>query len=202
MWSSRKLTLNAWKAFSRISTESFLSNSSSSSSFFSAFCLLIIPCLTHNSLFSLQNSIYLLCSSCDDKLLYNIKCCTRQPRGNHVPKVYFLVKKQRKCCKNTATIWNGFNFAAMFLQHFLLQISTLLHFLMGGPCAASYVHSSCRSAALFWYVWIKCCSSPLGFKQFTKWCFTMWFCILLKNKRRWQKSRRKAKQGYHNDICR
>ena len=139
MWSSRKLTLNAWKAFSRISTESFLWNSSTSPSFFSAFCLLIIPCLTHNS-------IYLLCSSCDDKLLYNIKfsaniCCTRQPRGNHVPKVYFLVKKQKKCCKNTATKWNWFNFAAMFLQHFLLQISTLLHFLMGWPRAASYVHA-------------------------------------------------------------
>ena len=41
--SRRKLALNARKAFSRISIENFLSNSSTSSFFFSAFWLLVIP---------------------------------------------------------------------------------------------------------------------------------------------------------------
>ena len=48
----------------------------------------------------------------------------------------------------------------------------------------------------------------ITFKQFTKWCFTLWFYNIIKKwekKKRvilfWGKKAEEKKQCYHNDIC-
>ena len=142
--------------------------------FFSAlFGFLLSPCVTHNSLFSLQNSINLnfflsiICSSCEDLLLYNTHkiCCkyllhTWATRRSCFKSLFFG-QKAKKCCRNAAAKSNWFDFAAVFLQHFLLRKLKILQCLMGGPRAASYVHTQ-RSTFLL-RVDEKCCSWSLSF---------------------------------------
>ena len=65
-----------------------------------------------------------------------------------------LWSKSKKCFKNTAAKSNWFDFAAVFLQHFLLEKLNLLHCLMRKPRAASYIHGQ-LSTALFCCVWME-----------------------------------------------
>ena len=72
-------------------------------------------------------------------------CCSRGPRGNHVSKVYFMVKKTKKCCKNTAAKSDEFDFVAVFLQYiFAAKIDAV----MGGSHAASYIYAQCSTFLL------------------------------------------------------
>ena len=127
-----------------ISIENFLSNFSTCSSFINAFWFLVIPCVTHNSLFSLQNSINLnfsssvnlLCFSCEDLLLYykhKIFCkylLHTRPRGNHVSEVYFMVKKQKNAAKTLQQNQSDLILLQCFYSIFLLQKLNLLQCLI------------------------------------------------------------------------
>ena len=89
--------------------------------FLALFGFLFSPSVTHNSLVSLIQSIWVfLCQLTCYALLVktcchiiNIKfsaniCCTRGPRGNHVSKVYFIVKKKKMLqthCSKIKLIW-------------------------------------------------------------------------------------------------
>ena len=139
------------------------------------FGFLLSPvCVTHNSLFSLQNpinlnfssSVNLLCSSCEDMMLYNkhkIFCKyllrARGPRRNHVSKVYFMVKKQKKCCKTLQQSQTQLILLQCFGSIFLPQKLNLLQCLMGGPRAAFYIRAQRRTFLL--RVDEKCCSWPM-----------------------------------------
>ena len=75
-------------------------------------------------------------------------------------KSVFYGRKGKICCKNTAAKSNWFDFAAVFLQHFLLQKLNLLQCLMDGPRVRSYIHAQ-RSNFLL-RVDENCCSWPLN----------------------------------------
>ena len=113
------------------------SNSSTSSSFFSAFWLLFIPCVKLQNLINLSFSlsVNLLCSSYEDMLLYNkykIFCKyllhTWTTRKSCFKSVFYEKKKkmlQKYCSKIKLN----------------LQKLNLLQCLMVGPHAASYIHA-------------------------------------------------------------
>ena len=96
--------------------------------FLALFGFLLFPYVTHNSLFSLQNSINLnyslsvnlLRSSCEDMLLYNKHTIfskyllhTWATRKSCFKSVFYG-QKAKICCKNTAAKSNWFDFAAVF----------------------------------------------------------------------------------------
>ena len=79
-------------------------------------------------------------------------CCTHGPRGNHVSKVYFTVKKQKNTAKTLQQNKTDLILLRCICSIFLLEKLALLQCLMGGPRIASYI---LRSAALFYCVWMK-----------------------------------------------
>ena len=78
-------------------------------------------------------------------------CCTRGPRGNHVSKVYFMVKKQKNAAKTLQQNQTNLILLQYFCSIFLLQKLKLLQQWVG------HVQHliSMRSAARFCCVWMK-----------------------------------------------
>ena len=125
--------------------------------FLALFGFLLFPYVTHNSLFSLQNSINLnyslsvnlLRSSCEDMLLYN--------KHTIFSKYLLHTWATRKSCFKS--VFYGQK-AKKMLQK--LQKLKLLQCSMGGPRAASYIHAQCSTFLLL--VDEKCCSWPLSLR--------------------------------------
>ena len=161
-----------------VSIGNFLSNSSTSSSFFNAFWLLVIPGVTHSSLFYLQNSISLnfsstvnlLCSSYEDmlynkhKIFYKYLLHTWATRKSCFKSVFY-VQKAKKWCKTLQC----------FCSILLLQKLNLLQCLIGGPRVASYIHAQRRTFLL--RVDEKCCSWPLSFTLYHTSIFFFFICL-------------------------
>ena len=89
-----------------------------------------------------------------------IICCTCGPRGNHVSKVYFMVKKKRNAAKILQQNPTDLILLQCCYRTFLLQKLNFLQCLMGGPSAGSYIHAQHSTC-----VDEKCCSWPLGFRN-------------------------------------
>ena len=128
--------------------------------FFRAFWLSVIPCVTHNRCFLCKNQstwIFLrqltysvllaktCCNTINIKLSTNT-CCTGGPPGNHVLKVYFMVKKQKNAAMTLQQNQTDLILLQCFCSIFLPQKLNLLQCLMGGQ--RQYLISM-RSAALF-----------------------------------------------------
>ena len=123
--------------------------------FFSAFWLVLIPCLTHNLLFSLQNSINLnlsssvnsLRSSYEDILLYNkhkILCkylLRTQAKRKSCFKSVFYGQKVKNAAKTPQENQIDFTLLQCFCSIFLLSKLNLLQCLMGGPRGSSDIHA-------------------------------------------------------------